>query len=167
MRGRNIKLMALPAKLKNESDEDYKLRLRAWQGFQWRQYGMKRLEGGETVADEDEQWVKDLKAEYAGVPATGGGPNFDTMKPNQLRSHAKRLHLQVEQLQADALAPAPASPEQSDKASASVVVNRVLSKYGSKFSTPDRRDLKEMFDLDDTPGPAEEPPQTKRIRLFH
>ena len=91
MRGRNIKLMALPAKFEDEDDDAYKQRLRVWQGFQWRQYGLKKLIGGERVAGAEEQWVRDLKAEYAGHEAAAGVPDFNAMKPKEARAEAQRL----------------------------------------------------------------------------
>ncbi len=100
MRGRDVELLPLPGKRADEADAAYQQRLRSWEGYQWRQFGMKKLVAGERVVGEEEQWVKDLIAEFGGGAAAADVPDFDSMRLREARAEAKRLLDQVQVLQA-------------------------------------------------------------------
>ena len=146
MRGRDIQLLVLPGKHDDEGDDAYKARLRAWQGFEWRQFGMKKLVGGKRVSGVEDEWVDRTLAELAGE-ASVGEPDFDAMRPRDVRNEAKRMHTELRLALAER-----EDVQQQLLAERHAGVMFAVSAAAALLDTPKRRRLKDDLGLDEAPG---------------
>ena len=94
MRGRDIRLMIIPKKNEGEADEDYKQRLREWNGGTWKQFGKKRIQKGKVVGQE-EAWVTEALAEFDAA-VDNAEPEWGQMRVRELRDIASSQWAQLE-----------------------------------------------------------------------